>query len=59
VLRIIDIVHAAGSIRYRVELSPTCIMTARVKSERRVTVLPMDGVVHVGWDTDDALVLPS
>jgi hypothetical protein len=52
-------VHAAGSIRYRVELSPTCIMTARVKSERRVTVLPMDGVVHVGWDADDALVLPS
>jgi len=57
--RIVDIVHAAGSIRYRVAIAPGCTVTARVTAERRGTVLPMDGVVHVGWDAEDALVLPS
>jgi putative spermidine/putrescine transport system ATP-binding protein len=57
--RIVDIVHAAGSIRYRVAIAPNCIVTARVASERRTTVLPRDGVVHVGWDAEDALVLPA
>jgi putative spermidine/putrescine transport system ATP-binding protein len=57
--RIIDIVHAAGSIRYRVALSPTCIVIVRVASERRTIVLPTDSAVHVGWDAEDALVLPS
>ena len=57
--RIVDIVQAAGSIRYRVAISPNCTVTARVVSERRVTVLPMDAAVHVGWDAEDTLVLPS
>ena len=57
--RIVDIVHAAGSIRYRWRSSRAAVVTARVASERRTSVLPMDGVVHVGWDAEDALVLPS
>jgi hypothetical protein len=57
--RIVDIVHAAGSLRYRVALSPNCTVTARVVPERRVTVLPMDAAVHVGWDAEDTLVLLS
>ncbi len=57
--RIVDIVDAAGSIHYRVAIAPGCNVTARVTAERRGTVLPMDGVVHVGWDAEDALVLPS
>jgi putative spermidine/putrescine transport system ATP-binding protein len=57
--RIVDIVHAAGSVRYRVAIAPNCWVTARVGSDRRVTVLPKDTAVHVGWDAEDALVLPS
>jgi putative spermidine/putrescine transport system ATP-binding protein len=57
--RIVDIVHAAGSIRYRVAIGPDCTVTVRVASDRRTTVLPVDGLVHVGWDAEDALVLPS
>jgi putative spermidine/putrescine transport system ATP-binding protein len=57
--RIVDVVHAAGSIRYRVAIGPHCAVTARVASDRRTTVLPADGVVHIGWDAEDALVLPS
>ena len=57
--RIVDIVHAAGSIRYRVAIAANCVVTARVASERRSSVLPMDGVVNVGWDAEDALMLPS
>jgi putative spermidine/putrescine transport system ATP-binding protein len=57
--RIVDIVHAAGSVRYRVAIAPNCTVTARVASDRRTPILPADGVVHVGWDAEDALVLPS
>ena len=57
--RIVDIVHGAGSLRYRVALSPTCTVTARVVPERHVTVLPKDAAVHVGWDAEDTLVLLS
>jgi putative spermidine/putrescine transport system ATP-binding protein len=57
--RIVDIVHAAGSIRYRIALSPDCTVTARVTAERRMAVLPLDTAVHVGWDAEDSLILPS
>jgi putative spermidine/putrescine transport system ATP-binding protein len=57
--RIVDIVHAAGSIRYRVAISPNCTVTARVVSERRMTVLSMDAAVFIGWDAEDTLMLPS
>ena len=57
--RIVDIVHAAGSVRYRVAISSNCTVIARVASERRVPVLPMDSAAHVGWDAEDTLILPS
>jgi putative spermidine/putrescine transport system ATP-binding protein len=57
--RIVDIVHVAGSIRYRVEIAANCAVTVRAASERRTPVLPMGGAVHVAWDAEDVIVLPS
>ncbi|MBV9735702.1 MAG: ABC transporter ATP-binding protein [Acidisphaera sp.] len=57
--RIVDIVHVAGSIRYSVAIAANCTLSVRVRSDRRTAVLPMDAAVHVGWDAQDALVLPS
>ena len=57
--RITDVMQAAGSVRYRVAISPACCLTVRAQLVRRTTVLPVDTEVHVGWDADDVLVLPD
>ena len=57
--RITDLVQVAGSVRYRVAVSPGCTLSVRASAERRATVLAMDDAVHVGWDAADMLVLPG
>jgi putative spermidine/putrescine transport system ATP-binding protein len=57
--RIVDLVQVAGSVRYRVAVTPGCTLSVRASAERRATVLTMDDAVHVGWDAADMLVLPA
>lgn len=57
--RITDLVQVAGSVRYRVAVTPSCTLSVRASAERRATVLTMDDAVHVGWDAADMLVLPE
>jgi putative spermidine/putrescine transport system ATP-binding protein len=57
--RIIDLVQVAGSVRYRVAVTPGCTLSVRASAERRATVLAIDDAVHVGWDAADMLVLPA
>ena len=57
--RITDMVQLAGSVRYRVSVSPACTLIVRASAERRATVLQRDAAVHVGWDAADMLMLPE
>jgi putative spermidine/putrescine transport system ATP-binding protein len=57
--RITDLVQVAGSVRYRVAVTPSCTLSVRASAERRATVLTMDDAVYVGWDSADMLVLPA
>ncbi len=55
--RITDLVQVAGSVRYRVAVTPSCTLSVRASAERRATVLTMDDAVYVGWDAADMLVM--
>ena len=57
--RITDLVQVAGSVRYRVAVTPGCTLIVRASAERRATVLTMDDAVYVGWDAADMLVLAA
>jgi hypothetical protein len=54
----VDLVQVAGSVRYRVAVTPSDIERACV-GERRATVLTMNDAVHVGWDAADMLGTPA
>ena len=53
-----DVVHGAGSVRYRIKLNPNCLITARMNPERLRPAYDVGAGVHVGWDADDTLILP-
>ena len=55
--RITDVVHVAGSVRYRVAIAPGCSVVVRTASGRRAVPPVIDDDVHVGWDAEDMLVL--
>jgi putative spermidine/putrescine transport system ATP-binding protein len=57
--RITDVMQSAGSVRYRVAIRPSCILTVRAPLLRRSIVLPVDTDVYVGWDADDVLALAN
>ncbi len=57
--RITDLVQVAGSVRYRVAVTPGCTLSVRASAERRATVMTMDDEVYVGWDAEDMLVLAA
>jgi putative spermidine/putrescine transport system ATP-binding protein len=54
-----DVVHGAGTIRYRVRLAPDCIVTIRAKPDRRAPDFTVGDRVGVGWDAEDTLILPD
>ena len=54
-----DVVHAGGSIRYRVRISDGCVMTVRVPSERRATPFEIGAPAYLGWDAEDTLLIPA
>ena len=55
--RITDAVHVAGSVRYRVAITPGCSVVVRTAAGRRIAPPAIDDAVHVGWDAEDMLVL--
>jgi putative spermidine/putrescine transport system ATP-binding protein len=57
--RVTDAVHVAGSIRYRVTITPGCCVIVRMASGRRAALPVIDDEVHVGWDAEDMLVLSA
>src|SRR5262249_20167238 len=54
---ITDAVHLAGSVRYRVAITPDCSVIVRKATGRRDDAPVVDDEVHVGWDAEDILVL--
>lgn len=56
---VIDVVHAAGSMRYRIKLNDACILTVRVPNERRKDPLELGEQVSCSWDLDDTLIIPK
>jgi putative spermidine/putrescine transport system ATP-binding protein len=55
--RVMDAVHVAGSVRYRVAIAPGSSVVVRMATGRRVRPPAIDDEVHVGWDAEDMLVL--
>ncbi|MBS0560338.1 MAG: ABC transporter ATP-binding protein [Proteobacteria bacterium] len=55
---VIDAVFSAGSVRYRVDVAG-CTLLVRAGSDRTRNAFDAGAPVHVGWDRDDALVLPA
>jgi putative spermidine/putrescine transport system ATP-binding protein len=53
-----DAVYSAGQVRYRVQLTPECTVTARVTAPRGADPFPRGTSVHVGWSSADLLILP-
>jgi len=54
-----DVVHGAGTVRYRVRLAPDCVVTVRTKPDRRTPDFAIGDAVGVGWDAEDTLILPN
>jgi putative spermidine/putrescine transport system ATP-binding protein len=54
-----DVVHGAGTVRYRVRLPPGCIVTVRAKPDRRAPDFAAGDTVAVGWDPEDTQILPD
>ena len=54
-----DVVHGAGTVRYRVRLTPDCTVTIRTKPDRRAPDFAAGDAVGVGWDAEDTLILPD
>jgi len=56
---VVDVVHAAGSMRYRVSLNETCTLTARAPNDRRREPFALGQAVFCSWDPEDALIIPK
>jgi putative spermidine/putrescine transport system ATP-binding protein len=56
---VIDVTYNAGYARYRVDVAQGFIVTARIPALRGEVPFPTGTTVHVGWSTDDMLILPA
>lgn len=56
---VVDVVHAAGSMKYRVRLNDICTLTVRVPNDRRREPLASGERVSCSWDLDDTLIIPA
>ena len=56
---VVDATYGSGYIRYRVEVAPGCTVTARRPALRGEVPFTPGTAVHVGWSTDDILMLPG
>jgi ABC-type Fe3+/spermidine/putrescine transport system ATPase subunit len=56
---LIDISYIGDAIKYRVALASGAVITARVPNSRdRPTLSPVQELVPVGWQADDAILFP-
>ncbi len=56
---VIDVTYNAGYVRYRVDVVQGPTVTARVPALRGEVPFPSGAAVHVGWSTDEMLILPA
>lgn len=56
---VVDVTYTAGSVRYRVEVRPGCVITQRKASERERRLHEAGAVVYVSWSTDDTVLIAN
>ena len=56
---VVDVVHAADSIRYRVRTMSQCDISARVTSRRAEARLQRGQPVYAHWEPDDVLIMDN
>jgi len=54
-----EVVHAAESIRYRVQIDTRCSIVVRAPSTRGVDRHQPGSRVTVGWDPEDVMIMPK
>ena len=54
---IVDTTYTSGSIRYRISLSSSTLLTARMPAERKIEAQAPGSSVTVGWRASDTLLL--
>lgn len=56
---VVDVVHAAGSMRYRIQLNEKCVLTARAPNHRRREPFKIGDRIFCSWEPDDTLIIPK
>jgi putative spermidine/putrescine transport system ATP-binding protein len=56
---VVDVVHAAGSIRYRLRLNERCVVTVRHPNERCAATYSAGETVICAWDSMDTILIPK
>lgn len=54
---VIDVVYAAGTIRYRIQVHPDFVITQRLPAERQMQLFETGGAVHLYWDAGDTRLI--
>ena len=56
---VVEVVHAAESMRYRVQINDGCSIVVRALSTRGADRYQPGEQVTVGWDPEDVMVMPK
>jgi ABC-type Fe3+/spermidine/putrescine transport system ATPase subunit len=56
---VIEAVHAAESIRYRVQIDERCSIVVRALATRGADRFQPNDRVTVGWEPEDVMVMPK